>query len=74
MGKQDENVQVLTEKMDTGTNEFKKVQAILLNKAKERSGEQKKKIKLMAPRFKMEDYLKSEDQHSRPVGDFTVSI
>lgn len=62
--------QVLTNRMDVGTKEFNEFQAILLNKSKERSNERKKMIELMALKFKMEDYLNSEDKHSKLVGDF----
>lgn len=62
--------QILTNKMDVGTKEFNKFQAILLNKSKERSNERKKAIELMALKFKMEDYINSTDKHSELVGDF----
>lgn len=62
--------QVLTDRMDVGTTEFNEFQAILLNKSKERSNERKRMIELMALNFKMEDYLKSKDKHSKLVGDF----
>lgn len=61
---------VLTERMDIGTKKFNEFQAILLNKSKERSNERKKMIELMALKFQMEDYLNSEDKHSKLVGDF----
>lgn len=73
MNKQEVNKnkeQVLTDRMDVGTREFNEFQAILLNKSKERSKEQKKIIELMALKFKMEDYLHSKDKHSELVGDF----
>ncbi|WP_445955838.1 helix-turn-helix transcriptional regulator [Yeosuana sp.] len=73
MNKQETNnysKQVLSERMDVGTKEFNEFQAILLNKSKERSTEQQKKIELMALKFKMEDYLFSKDKHSKLVGDF----
>ena len=62
--------QVLTDRMDVGTKEFNEFQAILLNKSKERSNERKKMIELMALKFEMEDYLNSEEKHSKLVGDF----
>lgn len=62
--------QVLTERMDVGTKEFNEFQAILLNKSKGRSNERMKMIELMALKFKMEDYLNSEDDYSELVGDF----
>lgn len=62
--------QVLTEKMDVGTDEFNDFQAILLHKSKRRSSERKNRIELMALTFEMEDYLNSEGKHSKLVGDF----
>lgn len=73
MSKQEINkhkAQVLTDRMDVGTREFNEFQAILLNKSKERSNEQKKVVELMSLKFKMEDYLNSKDKHSKLVGDF----
>lgn len=64
------DMQVLTDRMDVGTKEFNEFQAILLNKSKGRSENQKKIIELMALKFKMEDYLRSKDKHSKLVGDF----
>lgn len=52
-----EEMQVLTERMDTGTNEFNEFQAILLNKTKDRTDEQKRRVELMALKFRMEDYV-----------------
>lgn len=66
----DNKAQVLTDRMDLGTVEFNELQAILLNKSKGRSDEQKKMVELMALKFKMEDYLNSKDKHSKLVGDF----
>ena len=62
--------QVLTDRMDVGTKEFNEFQAIILNKSAERSDQQKKRVELMALKFKMEDYLRSKDNHSKQVGDF----
>ncbi|RYM34994.1 addiction module antidote protein, HigA family [Brumimicrobium glaciale] len=61
---------VLTERTDVGSQEFNEFQAILLNKSRERSNEQKRTIELLALKFKMEDYLNSKDKHSKKVGDF----
>ncbi len=65
--------QVLTDRMDVDTKEFNEFQAILLNKSKERSNERKKMIELTALNFKMEDYVNSENNHSKSVGDFLKS-
>ena len=61
---------VLTNQMDTGTNEFNEFQAILLNKSKERSTAQKREIELLALKFKMEDYIESEGQDVKLPGEF----
>ncbi|MGV8094198.1 MAG: HigA family addiction module antitoxin [Mangrovibacterium sp.] len=61
---------VLTSRMDIGTDEFKEFQAILLNKSKERSSAQKREIELLALKFKMEDYLESEEQEVKLPGEF----
>lgn len=61
---------VLTNQMDIGTDEFKEFQAILLNKSKERSTAQKRDIELLALKFKMEDYLESEEQAIKLPGEF----
>jgi len=60
----------LTNRMDVGTNNFDKFQAILLNKTKEQTTEQKRRIELLALKFKMEDYLKSEGHDVRLAGEF----
>ena len=71
MSKQEINkAHVLTDRMDIGTKEFNEFQAILLNKSNERSTERKKKIELLALKFKMEDYLNSDDKKTELVGDF----
>jgi addiction module HigA family antidote len=61
---------VLTNRMDIGTESFNEFQAILLNKSKERSIEQERKIELLALKFKMEDYLKYEGQDIKMTGEF----
>ncbi|MFC2119304.1 transcriptional regulator, partial [Bacteroidota bacterium] len=60
----------LTNRMDVGTNSFDEFQAILLNKSREQTIEQKRKIELLALKFKMEDYLKSEGHDIRLAGEF----
>lgn len=64
------NTQILTDRTNVGTDEFNKFQAILLNKSKERSKERDNLIELMALKFKMEDYLRSDAKQSVLVGDF----
>ncbi len=67
------SIPVLTEKMDIGTKEFSEFQAILLNKSKGRTDERSITVELLALKFQMEDYIRSEDQHSKLVGDFLKS-
>ena len=64
---------VLTNRMDTDTKEFNEFQALLLNKSRYRSEKQKKQIELTALRFKMEDYLRSEEEVFKPAGGFLKS-
>ena len=71
--KNTKKAQVLTDKMDVGSDEFNEFQAILLNKSKERSLERINLIELMALKFKMEDYLRSENKQFLLVGDFLKS-
>ncbi len=60
----------LTNRMDVGTNSFDKFQEILLNKSKDQTIEQKRKIELLALKYKMEDYLKSEGHDIKLAGEF----
>ena len=71
--KNKKKAQVLTDRMDVGSDEFNEFQAILLNKSKERSLERINLIELMALKFKMEDYLRSENKQFLLVGDFLKS-
>ena len=64
------NTQILIDRTDVGTDEFNEFQAILLNKSKERTKERNNLIELMALKFKMEDYLRSDIKQSILVGDF----
>lgn len=61
---------MLTNPMDTGTDEFKDFQAILLNKAKNRSEAQQREIELLSIKFQMQDYLESEETDLKLPGDF----
>lgn len=60
---------VLTEKIDTGTEEFDQFQAFLLNKSNERSEKQQQKIDMLSLQYKMQNYI-NDSQHSITVGDF----
>jgi len=64
------DAQILVDRTEVDTEEFNEFQAILLNKSKERSKEQNNLIELMALKFKMEDYLRSDGKQSLLVGDF----
>jgi addiction module HigA family antidote len=61
---------VLTKKMDIGSKEFKEFQAILSNRSRGRSINQKQDIELLAIKFKMEEYIQTETKDVKLVGDF----
>ena len=52
---------MLTNPMDTETDEFKDFQAIMWNKAKNRSEAQKREIELLSIKFQMQDCLESQE-------------
>lgn len=60
----------LTDQMDVETDDFKAFQAILLNKARERSDSRKREIELLALKYKIEEYLESEEQDIKLPGAF----
>ena len=61
---------LLINQMDTNSVEFDKLQAKLLNKSRERSVEQKRKIELLALKFKIEEYLENEESDIKLAGAF----
>jgi len=61
---------MLTNPMDTGTDEFKDFQALMFNKAKNRSEAQKREIELLSIKFQMQDYLESEENELKLPGEF----
>ena len=65
---------LITEPMDSNTEEFKKFQAIILNKVKEQSKEKRLEIELIALKIKMEDYMKDESETVKTAGDFLKSF
>ena len=65
---------VLTTKMDVGTKGFDDFQAILLNKTRQRTENQKRKIDLLSIRYQMEDYVNSGTKDVQPAGVFLKSI
>lgn len=65
---------VLTDRMDTDTSEFNQFQAILLNRISQQTEPQKRKVELMALKFKMEDYLQSKEKNElKLAGEFLKS-
>ncbi len=61
---------MLTNQMDIGSEKFKDFQAIMMNKAKQQSEKQKREIELLAIKFQMQDYLKSDGSETKPAGEF----
>jgi addiction module HigA family antidote len=61
---------MLTNQMDIGTDEFKDFRAIMLNKVNSQPEAQKREIELLAIKFKMQDYLESEDTELKLPGEF----
>ena len=64
----------LTNKMDIGTKGFNDFQAVLLTKSRQRSENQKIKIDLLTVKYSMEDYVNSDTNNIRQVGDFLKTI
>lgn len=64
----------LTSKMDVGTKGFDDFQAILSARSKQRTEDQKRKIDLLAFKYQMENYLNSDIDKLRTVGDFLKEI
>ncbi len=64
----------LTTKMDIGTKGFDDFLVILLNKSRQRSENQKRRIDLLAFKYRMEDYINSETKEIKPIGDFLKAI
>jgi addiction module HigA family antidote len=65
---------VLTTNMDVGTKGFDDFQAILLNKSRKRTENQRRRIDLLSFKYQMEDYIQSETNDVRPAGYFLKSI
>ena len=61
---------ILTNQMDIGTKGFDEFQAILLNRSRNRTSQQKRNVELLALKFKIEDYLESEMPDIELAGDF----
>ena len=72
--KNDPEESFLTTKMDVGTKGFDDFQAILLNKSRKRTENQRRKVDLLSVKYLMEDYIHSETNDVRPVGYFLRSI
>lgn len=56
--------------IDTNSDEFKNFKAVLLNRSKSRSANEKLAIELLALKFEMEDYLAANEGEIRLTGDF----
>lgn len=65
---------MLTESMDVGTSGFDDFQAILLNKSRNRTDDQVRRIELLAIKYQMEDYLASEKGEEKTAGEFLKEI
>ena len=65
---------VLTNRMDVKSSDFVDFQAILLNKSKSQTESQKREIELLAIKFKMEDYLISDNSEVKLAGEFLKSF
>lgn len=61
---------VLTDRMNTNSTEFDEFQAILLNKSRLRSSKQKRNVELLALQYNIEDYINTDNQDIKLVGDF----
>jgi len=65
---------VLTNRMDVKSSDFVNFQAILLNKSKSQTESQKREIELLAIKYKMEDYLISDNSEVKLAGEFLKSF
>ena len=65
-----EDMGVQTQPMDTSTQEFRDFQLLIRAKNHNASLEEKIIIKMLGLKFKMEDYLNSENSNQIPVGHF----
>jgi len=61
---------ILTNQMDTNSTDFDKFQAKLLNRSRERSIEQKRNVELLALKYKIEEYLESDENEIKLAGTF----
>ena len=65
---------ILTNRMDVGTQGFNDFQAIILKRSRERSEDQKRKIELLTLKYQMEDYINSETNEVKTAGEFLKVI
>ena len=70
----EENIGVLTNRMNENSDEFNELQAILLNKSRKQTEQQKRDVELMALKFNMEDYLESDDSDITSVGEYLKTL
>jgi len=65
-----EDMGMLTQPMETSTPEFRDFQLLIRAKGQNATLEEKIKIKMTGLKFKIEDYLASENSKQTPVGYF----
>lgn len=65
---------MLTQRMDVGTQGFDDFQAILLKKSRKRTENQKRRIDLLTIKYEMEDYLNLDKSEVKSVGEFLKNI
>lgn len=65
---------MLTQRMDVGTQGFDDFQAILLSKSRKRTENQKRRIDLLTIKYEMEDYLNLDKSEVKSVGEFLKNI
>lgn len=70
MEKQKREDNMLTNRMDIGTQGFDDFQTILLQKSRKRTDNQKRKIDLLTLKYQMEDYIVADEMEIKSAGEF----
>ncbi len=65
---------ILTHRMDVGSEGFDDFQAILLNKSRKRTENQRRRIDLLTLKYQMEDYVISDKSEVKSAGEFLKTI
>ena len=65
---------ILTNRMDIGTQGFDDFQTILLQKSRKRTDNQKRKIDLLTLKYQMEDYIVADEMEVKSAGEFLKII